>query len=132
MKPIPLHHVWTYTDVDRDFWQEHLADWLPRRIFDAHTHVTEPEFRRKAPTEAKRHEYWVNEINDPIGAAAAARCREIVLPDREFSCLAFGMPDLDYDIDRSNARAVGRAPAAAGIAWRWSVRSGRPSAWSRN
>jgi predicted TIM-barrel fold metal-dependent hydrolase len=103
MEPVPLHHVWSYTEVDRDFWQ-HLAGWLPRRIFDAHTHVNEPEFRREAPTEAKRRQYWVNEVAEPIGAAAAARCHEIVWPGREFSCLCFGIPELDYDIDRSNAR----------------------------
>ncbi len=104
MEPLPLHHVWSYTAVDRDFWQQHLANWLPRRIFDAHTHVNEPEFRRETPTEAKRRQYWVNELSEPIGAADAARCHAIVWPDREFSCLCFGMPELDYDVERSNVR----------------------------
>ena len=42
MEPIALHHVWNYTDVDRAFWEEHLADWLPERIVDAHVHVADP------------------------------------------------------------------------------------------
>ncbi|MEN8255653.1 MAG: amidohydrolase family protein [Verrucomicrobiota bacterium] len=103
MKSIPLHHVWEYTDVDRAFWNEHLADWLPQKIFDAHTHVNEPTFRREEPTEASRRQYWVSEVNDPIGAADAQRCYETVFPGRDFSCLAFGMPGLDYDIEGSNA-----------------------------
>jgi glutamate-1-semialdehyde 2,1-aminomutase len=103
MMPLPLHHVWEYTEVDRVFWNEHLAGWLPRRIFDAHTHVNDPRFRLVAPTEAMRRQYWVNEVSEPIGAADAQRCHETVFPERDFSCLAFGHPDLDYDIEASNA-----------------------------
>src|SRR3990172_7944176 len=104
MKSVPLYYVWQYTDVDRRFWREHLADWLPSQIFDAHTHVNEPEFRVQEMTDQKRRQYWVNEVAEPIGAADAARCYELVFPGREFSCLAFGFPDLDYDVPRSNVR----------------------------
>lgn len=104
MNPIPLHHVWQYTDVDRAFWQEHLEAWLPPRIFDAHTHVNEPEFRLQQPTEEKRRQYWVNEISEPIGAASAQRCFELVFPGREFCCLCFGFPSLEFDVEGSNAR----------------------------
>jgi uncharacterized protein len=54
-------------------------------------------------TEEKRHQYWVNEVSQPIGAAQAQRCYELVYPEREFSCLAFGHPSFDYDIEASNA-----------------------------
>lgn len=103
MLPIPLHHVWEYTDVDRAFWERHLEDWTPKRIFDAHTHVNEPRFRVGEYTQEMRRQYWVNELNEPIGAADAQRCYQTVFPGREFSCLAFGHPSLDYDIDGSNA-----------------------------
>jgi uncharacterized protein len=104
MEPAFLNHVWNYTDVDRAFWRRHLADWLPQRIFDAHTHVNEPEFRLRTPTEEKRRQYWVNEVIEPIGADAAQRCYATVFPGRDVSCLCFGFPDLDYDIEQSNAR----------------------------
>jgi len=103
MLPIPLHHVWEYTDVDRAFWQRHLEDWVPGRIFDVHTHVNEPRFRLVERTEEMRRQYWVNELSEPIGAADAQRCYETVFPGREFSCLAFGHPGLEYDIEASNA-----------------------------
>jgi len=103
MSPLPLHHVWQYTDVDRAFWREHLEDWLPQRILDAHTHVCEPRFRLTPNTEAMRRQYWVNEVLEPIGAADAARCYATVLPGRRVSCIAFGHPSLDYDIAGSNA-----------------------------
>jgi hypothetical protein len=103
MSSVPLHHVWNYTDVDRAFWEQHLEDWVPRRVFDAHTHVNEPRFRLVACTEEMRRQYWVNEVSEPIGAADAQRCYETVFPGREFCCLAFGHPSLDYDIEASNA-----------------------------
>jgi len=103
MTAIDLHHVWQYTDVDRAFWRRHLEDWVPRRVFDAHTHVNEPRFRLIAPSDERRRQYWVNEVSEPIGAADAARCAEIVFPGRSYSCLAFGHPNLDYDLAASNA-----------------------------
>jgi hypothetical protein len=103
MPPTPLHHVWQYTDVDRAFWQEHLEGWLPERIFDAHTHVNEPRFRLAEMTDEMRRQYWVNEVVEPIGAAEADRCHGIVFPGREVSCVAFGLPFLDYDLEGSNA-----------------------------
>ncbi|MBN1591299.1 MAG: amidohydrolase family protein [Pirellulales bacterium] len=103
MLPVALHHVWKYTEVDRAFWDRHLEDWLPKRIFDAHTHVNEPRFRIEVPSEQKRRQYWVGEVSEPIGAADAARCSTTVFPGREFACLAFGHPSLDYDVDASNA-----------------------------
>lgn len=103
MKPVPLHHVWDYTDVDRRYWQRHLEDWLPSRIFDAHTHVNEPRFRLEEMTDEKRRQYWVNEVAEPIGAADAQRCFDLVFPGRELSCLVFGHPSLEYDVRRSNA-----------------------------
>jgi len=103
MKPIPLHHVWQFTDVDRAFWAEHLEEWVPHKVFDAHTHVNEPEHLVEPMTEQKRRQYWVNEVSEPIAAVDAARCQQIVFPGREFSCLVFGYPTLEYDVEASNA-----------------------------
>ncbi len=102
MKSLPLHYVWQYTDVDRAFWNEHLENWMPRRIFDAHTHITEPKLRRVYPNEEKRRQYWVNEVAEPIGAADAKRCHGLVFPGRTFSCLCFGSVNLDFDIEGEN------------------------------
>ena len=103
MNSVPLHFVWQYTDVDRAFWAKHLEGWLPRRIFDAHTHVADPALRLTPMTETMRRQYWVNEVFEPIDAPTAEYCHRTVFPNREVSCLAFGVPDLDFDIDGGNA-----------------------------
>ncbi|NLX98304.1 MAG: amidohydrolase family protein [Rhodopirellula sp.] len=114
MPTLPLHHVWQYTDRDQAFWDEHLEPWLPTKIFDAHTHVNEPEFRIEVMTEEKRRQYWVNEVGEPIGAEDADRCHRLVFPGREFSCLVFGHPTLEFDIEASNASL---RKAAAKYGW---------------
>jgi len=101
-QPVPLYYVWKYTDVDRAFWGEHLEGWVPERIVDAHTHVTDPALRLEPKTEAKRRQYWVMEVNEPIDGATAARCAGIVFPERKVTCVAMGSPDLDYDIEAAN------------------------------
>ena len=102
MNPTPLYFVWNYNDTDRAFWAEHFENWLPRRMFDAHTHIFDARFRLEPMTEAMRRQYWVNELLEPIDAPTAERCYQTVFPGREFNCLAFGMPDLDFDIEGGN------------------------------
>jgi len=101
-EPVPLHHVWQYTDVDRAFWAEHLEGWVPRRIVDAHTHVVDPACRTVPVTDAKRRQIWVAEVSEPIDAPSAERCHGIVFPHRQVNCVAMGHPSLDYDIEASN------------------------------
>ncbi len=110
MSDTPLHYHWTYTDVDRAFWAEHLEPWLPRRIIDAHTHVTGPGLRHTPMTEAMRRQYWVNEVFEPIDAPTAERCARTVLPGREFSCVAMGLPDLSFDIEAGNRYLQAECP----------------------
>jgi hypothetical protein len=103
MDPIRLHHVFDYTGVDRAFWEEQLEGWLPRRLLDAHAHVCDPALRLEAPTEEMRRSYWVCEVAEPQSAESLERCYGILYPGREVSLLCFGMPELSYDIERSNA-----------------------------
>lgn len=103
MEPIPLHHVWNYTDIDRAFWQKHLADWLPTRIVDAHVHMAELARNLVEPDETMLKSYWVCEVSRPHSAETLARCMKTVYPGRDISTLCFGHPSLDFDLDGMNA-----------------------------
>ncbi|HEY5911364.1 MAG TPA: amidohydrolase family protein [Verrucomicrobiae bacterium] len=123
----PLYFVWDYTEVDRAFWQEHLEAWLPARLFDAHTHIALPSHRLVPMTDAKRRQYWVNELFEPIEAETAERCYRTVFPGRELTCLAFGMPDLDFDLEANNAYLQAECPKRGWL----SLAVIRPQ-WSQN
>jgi glutamate-1-semialdehyde 2,1-aminomutase len=103
MKPIALHYVWNYEDTDREFWTRNLEDWLPPHIIDAHMHVSDRAFRLAPVTEEMRHQYWVNEVFEPLDFATADHCYSVVFPGRRTTCLAFGVPDLDFDLEAGNA-----------------------------
>jgi hypothetical protein len=102
MNATPLYFVWNYNDADRAFWAEHLEGWLPARIIDAHMHVMDPALRREPMTEAMRRQYWVNEVFECLDGPAAEHCYRTVFPGREVKCLAFGFPDLAFDLERGN------------------------------
>ena len=102
MNPKHLYYVWNYTDFDRAFWEEHLADWLPETIIDAHVHVVDPALRRVPMTDEMRRQFWVSEVCEPITAETLEECYRTVFPGKRISCLAFATPDLDFDIDASN------------------------------
>lgn len=106
-----LYFVWEYTDVDRRFWQEHLEDFVPKKIIDAHTHVDYPDLRLVEVTEEKKRQYWVNELLEMMTPQQAKRCHEIVFPNRDVRCLAFGFPSLEYDIQASEQRLAKDVPA---------------------
>ena len=102
MESIPLTHIWQYTDVDRAFWAEHLEDWLPERIIDAHVHVDDPACRLEEMTDEKRRQYWVAEVFEPMTADTLAHCDATVFPGRSVSHVAMGSPDLSFDIESDN------------------------------
>lgn len=106
-----LYYVWDYNDVDRAFWQEHLQEFLPDKIIDAHTHVGYPDLRLEQMTEEKKRQYWVNELSEPITPNEAKRCYETVFPGRELSCVAFGQVSLEWDIEGIEKRLEKDIPA---------------------
>ena len=113
MNPTPLHFHWSYTEVDQAFWTEHLEPWLPPRILDAHTHVVHPAHRLVPMSPAMRQQYWVNEVFEPIDAPTAEHCYHTVFPHRDLTCVAFAMPDLDFDLDAGNLYLQQECPRRA-------------------
>ena len=111
MNPEPLNFVWNYTDVDRRFWREHLEDFVPSKIIDAHMHVDYSDHRVVSMTEEKKRQYWVNELTEMITPTEAKRYCGIVYPNREVSCVAFGYPSLEYDLEKSEQRLSEEMPS---------------------
>ncbi|GMW03037.1 MAG: hypothetical protein AMXMBFR84_41730 [Candidatus Hydrogenedentota bacterium] len=107
MAEIHLHHVHTYTDVDRAFWQVHLEDWVPERILDGHVHIVHPRYQIETITEEMRRSYWVNELVEMQDADTAFRCYKTVYPDRSVTCVGFAFPGLGWDVEGSNQYTIG-------------------------
>jgi hypothetical protein len=100
---VPLYHIYTYTDVDRAFWAEHLEDWVPKRIIDAHVHFNDPKFQIETVTEEMLKASWVTEVCPGKSNAADTEVyTRTTFPNREVSLVAFGHIDFGWEIEGSN------------------------------
>lgn len=99
------------SDFDREIWESELADFVPEKIFDAHTHLWNDRFA-SASTEASALRF----------NADLAVMREFsgqVFPGRETHFLLMGTPmkDIDFTGDRRwlCAEAAKDPQSAAGV-----------------
>ena len=88
--------------VDAEFYQRHLAGFLPPRIFDLHTHVWLKEFRSAAETES-RGPAWPRRVAAESPVEELLETYRLLLPDQEVTPLIFGWPERDADLERNNA-----------------------------
>jgi len=109
MPETPLFFVYTHTDRDRAFWEEHLEGWLPARIVDAHVHIMHPRFQVETLTEELKRSYWVMELMETQDAETAARCYRLLYPNREVTCLCFPIPSLGAEVEGANLDTAGEA-----------------------
>ena len=90
--------------IDHKFYAENLREFLPDKIFDAHTHIfkSKPAARAEATAE-QRTVTWpdrvaaVNPVED-IEATAS-----LMFPGKRYAPLMFGMPDVNTDLQEANA-----------------------------
>lgn len=108
------HPYFEYTDVDRRFLEERLAERLPARLFDAHRHVQLPEHLDESRAPFRRGAF-PDEIAGPESVEQARRGYEIMFPGRQVEMLAFGMPATNCDCAASNVY-VSEALADSGSA----------------
>ncbi len=80
MSETRLFHIYTRTDRDQAFWEEHLEGWLPKHIIDAHVHVQHPRFQIETLSEELKRSYWVMELSDTQDAETAERCYRALFP----------------------------------------------------
>lgn len=80
------------TEIDRRIWEEELEDFVPKRVFDVHTHVYRWDFN----TDPARD---LGPLHDQIGMSYPVsdwerlnRCDNVLMSGRQVSRLAFGFP----------------------------------------
>jgi glutamate-1-semialdehyde 2,1-aminomutase len=95
--PLRLH------EVDRRIWEEELADFVPRKIFDVHSHIYRWAFnldpqKETGPYKKFAGEEWAEATWDLLDA-----CDRALFPGREVHRLSFPFPFADHcDFAASN------------------------------
>ena len=102
MEEITLHHKFTYSDVDREFWATHLEDWVPQRVCDSHIHIVDQRYQIETVSEEMKRSLWVQELQHMMSADVAEHCFKTAFPGRDVCCNGFGWPFLGWEIEGSN------------------------------
>ena len=80
-----------YSESDREFWEEELADFVPQRVFDAHCHLFDPaQMRPEAPPTPRSYA-------DLETLRAWGR---FMFPGRRMNFLLLGMPKVGIDVEK--------------------------------
>jgi glutamate-1-semialdehyde 2,1-aminomutase len=91
------------TDVDRRIWQAELDDFVPRRIFDVHTHIYRFAFYTAADKENSGYRRLLGTTFADATWELADACDSILMPGRAVQRLSFPFPfEMPCDFDASN------------------------------
>jgi len=99
------HPCFELREVDRRFWAERIAPFLPERIFDAHRHIMLPEHLDPVAPERRKGD-WALEVARPESLEEAQIGYEQLFPQRSVSYLAFGWPYPKCHLEENNAYLV--------------------------
>ncbi len=91
-------------DVDRAYYAEHLAGFLPARLVDFHTHIWLRAFKAATPIET-RGPTWPMRVAADNSVEDLLETYRLMLPGHAVTPVVFGLPERDIDLDRSNAYA---------------------------
>jgi len=80
------------TDVDRRIWHEELDQFVPRKVFDVHTHIYRWAFNTDPNKESGPYAAFVGQRFREAGRNLLNACDEILMPGREVHRLSFPFP----------------------------------------
>ncbi len=89
------------TEVDRQFYHDHLEDFLPDTIVDMHTHVWLKEFRLSS-AESTRGPVWPRRVAEENTIEDLLDTYALMFPGKKVTPLIFGWPERDVDLERTN------------------------------
>ena len=89
-------------DVDRQFYQQHLAGFLPTKMLDIHTHIWLKAFRKEM-TVATRGQNWPRLVAEDNAIEDLLETYRLLLPGQEVTPLLFGWPERNADMEQTNA-----------------------------
>ena len=89
-----------YREVDLPFYRDNIADFIPDRIIDIHSHVTCPEeILPDVPLET----FWANRVcPDGMPLTNLLKANDLMFPGKRLTSVVFPMPSNRLDIETGN------------------------------
>jgi hypothetical protein len=91
-------------DVDRTFYKEHLADFLPQKMVDVHAHVWLKTFFEESHVEA-RGPQWPRLVAEENPIEDLLRTYQLMFPQQKVAPLVFGLPSEGVILEQVNGYA---------------------------
>lgn len=90
------------TAVDRRIWEEELLEFVPRRVFDIHTHLYRWAFNIDPDKETGPMKPFAGTTFSEANWEFANACEQVLFPEREVHRLSFPFPFPQCDFEASN------------------------------
>jgi predicted TIM-barrel fold metal-dependent hydrolase len=88
-------------DVDRAFYEEHLAAFLPHRMIDVHTHVWLKAFMAETPSQS-RGPTWPGRVAAQNSIADLLETYRLMFPGQQVTPLIFSSPGRGVNLEQAN------------------------------
>ncbi len=91
------------TDLDRRIWEDELNEFVPQRVFDAHTHVWRWAFNTDPEKNSGPYRTFVCPEFENASYALLDECDKLLMPGRSVERLSFPFPfNTGTDFEASN------------------------------
>ena len=77
-------------DIDKQIWQEELEEFVPQKIYDAHTHIYLPEHDHEEKSFVGLD--WIHQYTPKMDHEELSRTYALLFPGRQVHSLLFGWP----------------------------------------
>lgn len=114
MNPSRYFHV---SDYDKEYYAQHIQSRLPKKILDAHSHMSKPEHVANIP-QSRLDSDWALRLGCIMTAPEADDYARVLFPGIDYSFAAFPMPIKEADINANNdyiARLIKKKEIAFGL-----------------
>lgn len=97
-----MKDILTLTDLDQRIWQDELNSWVPRHIFDQHTHIYRWEHNLDPNKSNTAYGKVVENGFEEASSELLDKCDAVLMPGREVHRLAFPFPYPQCDFQAAN------------------------------
>lgn len=88
-------------DIDRRIWEEELEAFVPKRLFDAHSHIFKAEHCLHS-NDLPQHPSWLGKMKFKMDLFLLKEYYNVFLPNREIHYLLMGVPFTHCAFDPMN------------------------------
>ncbi len=81
-------------NIDRQFYEERLKDFLPAKIFDMHAHVYLEQFRPKTRKDPLRTVTWPQKVAKYNSIEGLIETYQLLFPGKQVSAMIFSSPSI--------------------------------------